>query len=460
MGGTLSSVLPVRSGFRRRVAPDSAANGKHWGHAVSDDLVHWEHWPIALAPTPGGPDKDGCYSGCAVDNDGEPTLVYTGVFPQCACIATSTDGLMTWTKHPANPVIAGPPSGLTVLGFRDHAVWREADGWHQVIGAGIRGVGGTALHYTSPDLVNWVYRGQLLTGNAGHTNAMWECPDFFPLDGRHLLVVSAHPGATAVAYCAGPYVDGTFEGAYRGQVDLGASFYAPQSLLDDQGRRLMWGWLREGRTPAAQQAAGWSGVMSLPRVLSLDGSGRLQSAPAPEFATLRRQHRPFAALDLNGNRSHTLEGAAGTSLELVAEFAPSATGTVGLAVRSSPDGLEQTLSTYNFASDRLALDCQLSSLNLATDRGLSGGPLFRDGNAPLRLHVFLDGSVIEVFANGRAAATRVYPTRPDSVGVRVFGHEPKPSERFATEEDLRLTSLNVWELGAIWDGTEFIPEAA
>ena len=65
---------------------------KHWGHAVSDDLVHWEHWPVALTPTPGGPDKDGCYSGCAVDNDGVPTIVYTGVFPQCACIATSTDG--------------------------------------------------------------------------------------------------------------------------------------------------------------------------------------------------------------------------------------------------------------------------------------------------------------------------------------------------------------------------------
>ncbi|MDE2994105.1 MAG: glycoside hydrolase family 32 protein, partial [Chloroflexota bacterium] len=87
--------------------PDShrAATLKHWGHAVSDDLVHWEHWPVALTPTPGGPDKDGCYSGCAVDNHGVPTLVYTGVFPQCACIATSDDGLVTWTKHPANPVV-------------------------------------------------------------------------------------------------------------------------------------------------------------------------------------------------------------------------------------------------------------------------------------------------------------------------------------------------------------------
>ncbi len=478
-----------------------AATLKHWGHAVSDDLVHWEHWPVALAPTPGGPDKDGCYSGCAVDNNGIPTLIYTGVFPQCTCIATSTDGLVTWTKHPANPVIAAPPAGLAVPGFRDHAVWRDDvpglhspletggadqpssadDGWHQVIGSGIRGVGGTVLHYTSPDLLHWSYRGPLLTGDAELTNAMWECPDFFPLDGltvrsapssapqgleradltghQHVLIVSAHPGATAVVYFVGPYAAGTYDGVYRGRVDLGTCFYAPQSMHDDKGRRLMWGWLREGRPSADQQAAGWSGVLSLPRVLTLDAAGRLQAEPAPELAALRRRRHTFASLDLNGNRSHPLPGVTGASLEMVAEFAPSATGMVGLGVYCSPDGAEQTLITYNFTNDRLGLDCQQSSLDLTTDRRSSGGPLFRDENAPLRLHMFLDGSVLEVFANGRAAAARVYPTRPDSVGIRVFGRPPSPSERSHTPADLRMTSLEAWEMSAIWDGTETIPAA-
>jgi len=91
----------------------------HWGHAVSENLVHWTDLPIALAPTPGGPDADGCWSGCAVDNDGIPTLIYTGVFPQRQCIATSTDDLLTWEKHAGNPVIAAPPEGLDVTGFRD-----------------------------------------------------------------------------------------------------------------------------------------------------------------------------------------------------------------------------------------------------------------------------------------------------------------------------------------------------
>ena len=155
-----------------------------------------------------------------------------------------------------------------------------------------------------------------------------------------------------------------------------------------------------------------------------------------------------------------MAGVTGASLEIIAEFAPSATGKVGLGVYCSPDGAEQTQITYNFVNDRLELDCQQSSLDLTTDRGVSGGPLFRDANAPLRLHVFLDGSVIEVFANGRAAATRVYPTRPDSVGVTVFGSEPRGSELYDTPADLRLTSLEAWEMSAIWDGTESIPGAA
>jgi len=104
----------------------------HWGHAASHDLVHWTHLPIALAPTPDGPDADGCWSGCAVDHDGVPTLVYTGVrstdgrpYRESVCLATSADELQTWTKYAGNPVIPASPEGLEVLGFRDPCVWRE-----------------------------------------------------------------------------------------------------------------------------------------------------------------------------------------------------------------------------------------------------------------------------------------------------------------------------------------------
>src|SRR2546423_3561670 len=115
----------------------------HWGHAASADLVHWRHLPVALAPTPGSADEHGCFSGCAVDNNGVPTLVYTGVRgeEQLPCIATGSDDMLTWQKYPGNPVIAAPPDGIDPLDFRDHSVWWETDAWYQVIGSGIKDLG-------------------------------------------------------------------------------------------------------------------------------------------------------------------------------------------------------------------------------------------------------------------------------------------------------------------------------
>ena len=126
----------------------------HWGHAVSDDLVHWRDLPIALTPTAGGPDKDGCWSGVMVDHAGTPTLLYTGVFPEAQCLATGSEDLITWEKHPANPVLAGPPDHLNVLGFRDPCVWQTNGIWYMTIGTGLRDVGGAVLLYRSTDLIN------------------------------------------------------------------------------------------------------------------------------------------------------------------------------------------------------------------------------------------------------------------------------------------------------------------
>jgi beta-fructofuranosidase len=151
-------------------------------------------------------------------------------------------------------------------------------------------------------------------------------------------------------------------------------------MLDDQGRRLIWGWLREGRSREAQRAAGWSGAISLPRVVSLDAAGRLHSKPAPELQALRGKHFTLAVIPI-------------------------------------ADGEELTRITYSFARDRLQLDCRKSSLDATTERPVTGGPLRLPRGSALRLHIFLDGSTIEVFANGRTAASRVYPTRSDSVGI-------------------------------------------
>ena len=419
----------------------------HWGHAVSDDLVHWEHLPIALAPTPGGPDAEGCYSGCAVDNDGTPTVIYTGIEPERPCLAIGDGYLLTWQKHPGNPVIDAPPDGLEMVGFRDHSIWREGSTWYQVIGAGMKNVGGDAFLYSSEDLREWEYLGSLLAEPLEDRGTMWECPDFFPLGDRHVLLVSRLPHQMGgdiwrarVRCHVGEFQDHKFAPDQSEVLDAGGNFYAPQTMLDDAGRRLMWGWITEGRSREAQRIAGWTGVVSLPRVLELDGSGRLIQAPAAGMETLRKNHRRVEGLDLKtGELSiHDLRG---DSLEVRARFEVADVATFGVLVRCSPDGREQTAIEIDPVEQTLTVDRTKSSLDpealLTKETGSIGTVAAGD---ELELSIFLDKSVIEVFANGAAATSRIYPMRADSLGVSLF----------ATGAGVRLKELDAWELGSIW----------
>lgn len=411
----------------------------HWGHASSPDLVHWTHLPIALAPTPGGPDKDGCFSGCAINHNGVPTLVYTGTMPEVQCLATSSDGLLTWVKHPANPVIAAPPEGTQVTGFRDPCVWREGDDWFMALGSGFQDVGGAVLLYRSADLVAWEYLGPLCTGDKAEMGHIWECPNFFPLGDKHVLIISPVPLKKAT-YFVGDYHDRRFAPASGGDVDAGGHLYAPQVFEDMRGRRILIGWLWEGRSKNAQKEAGWAGVMSLPRVLSLNAGGSLCSAPAPALQTLRGEHRGAQGVVAGAGSEVKLE-AQGDALELEVIIHPGDAALCGLKVRCSPDGAEQTVIGYDRAQGRLFIDRSRSSLSDATDREMYGSALTLAPNEPLRWRVFLDRSVIEVFANDRACLTsRIYPTRADSLGIALFSQGG----------EARLETLNAWQMRSIW----------
>jgi len=426
----------------------------HWGHAVSDDLVHWTDLPLALAPTPGGPDQDGCFSGCAVDNNGIPTLVYTGVRPERQCIATSRDELLTWEKYVGNPVIVAPPQHLEATGFRDPCVWREGDAWHMLIGSGIQGVGGAALLYKSCDLVHWEYMNPILVGDKDEakplrTGTMWECPDFFPLGDKHVLIISAHQDKPLYAlYFVGTYADQRFTPALVRKLDFGDThFYAPRTLLDHRGRRIMWGWISEARSEEAQRAAGWSGVMSLPRVLSMRRDASLGIEPAPEVALLRARHYHLRHVDLTPTSPGILEGLRGDCLEIIVEFEPWHVGDsgvaqqFGIAVRCSPDGAEQTQILYDRHARRLAIDRERASLSRDVDRGRQEGRLEVSAGESLRLHIFVDRSVVEVYANGRACITsRIYPSRADSLGLHPL----------ALGGRIGIGSMDVWQMNSIW----------
>lgn len=403
-----------------------------WGHAVSDDLVNWTHLPIALAPTPGGPDKDGCWTGSAVDNNGVPTIMYTGVHPEVQCVATGGDDLVKWQKHPANPVIAQPPPGLDVTGFRDPCVWREDDAWYVVIGSGIKGEGGAALFYRSPDLISWEYLHPLLVGQKESTGEMWECPDFFPLGDKHVLLVSVL-GTTL--YFIGTYRNHRFYPEIQGNTDFGGSFYAAKSYLDGSGRRILWGWIWEGRNENAVRAAGWAGVMSFPRILGIDGSV-LTMEPAPELLALRGASEKFEDFAVAPGEM-LLDRISGDSLEISAEIDPGSAEEVGLKVFCAPDGSEETIIAFNQAEGRIWVNRERSSLSPDVHRSVNGGPFKLNEGENLNLRVFLDKSVVEVFANRRAClTTRVYPSRRDSVHVKLT----------ASGGTARVSRLEAWKL--------------
>jgi beta-fructofuranosidase len=262
----------------------------HWGHAISSDMIHWRHLPIALSPTPGGPDSEGCFSGSAVNDNGVPTFIFTGVqnappnqvtlhdgndkLRETQLIAVSEDPtLLSWKKLP-EPIIPTPPPNLKVTGFRDPCPWREPDAWYLGVGSGERGVGGCVLLYRSQNLRNWEYLHKLAQGkpngkqaaNPCDSGEMWECPDFFPLDNHHCLLYSTEG---KVFWTTGDYDSKShlYTPTRQGILDHGA-YYAPKSFLAPGNRRILWGWIQETRPEAEFSAAGWAGAMALPRLLT------------------------------------------------------------------------------------------------------------------------------------------------------------------------------------------------
>lgn len=438
--------------------PLAAAHHRiHWGHATSRDLVTWTDEPVALVPGTHGPDRDGCWSGVLVDDGGVPTLVYSGRHgeSELPCVATGSPDLRTWRKDPANPVIAAPPTDDTTA-FRDHCVWRENDRWRQLVGSGIRGAGGTAFLYESDDLRDWRYVGPLLTGDASTgtaadldwTGTMWECVDLFRIDSTDILAFSAWDEGTThhPLYWTGRYEGDTFTPEALHRLDFGQRyFYAPQSTRDALGRRIMFGWLQEGREEDATAEAGWCGVMSLPRTVTLGADGQLVSAPVPELAHLRRDAVRTGPFTVTDGTQLRLDGISGDQLDIETTLRLATGAAARLVVRECADGGERTVievaRTGDSTTATLRLYREASSLDTTVDTEPRYGevPLHGDGTVDLR--VLVDHSALEIFAGGRALTARIYPTRPDALGVAV-----------AATGTVTVERLDVWRMADIFDG--------
>lgn len=419
----------------------------HWGHAVSEDLVSWTDEPIALAPEQGGPDATGVWSGCFVDDDGTPTVMYTGGSgnDQLPCLARATDdALRNWEKASQNPLIQRVPDEVDVLQtidwhreFRDHCVWREDETWYQIIGSGIDGEGGAALLFESDDLIEWEYCHPLLTGDWRRTGQMWECPELLRFDDGAVLHVSDY---SKVVWFVGEYDESRrrFDPDETGLLDHGV-FYAPQSFVDDDGRTVMFGWLKEDRDEGAQWDAGWSGAMSLPRVVSLGDDGSLRYSLPEELESLRQTHHSYTDLTVSPDEPTALSGVEGDTLELKLTADASNVGEFGIVLRETPDGAERTVVRCNVRKRTVTVDRSQSSRSDAANDRPHSMPVSLEPDGTLSLHVYLDRSVLELFANdAQALATRIYPTRADSTGVSLY----------AADTDVSVETLEIWELGA------------
>ena len=391
-----------------------------WAHVVSKDMIHWRQAPTAFYP--GDPyDGRGCWSGCFRIIEGVPTVFYSGRGRNglSLCTATSKD-MVRWSKSEDNPLMT--PQQLR--GNWDHCVWREGDTTLMLTG-GQRG----AELFESKDLRSWTYLHPLLAQDPKRDLTKWDCPHLFKLGGKHVLIVYAHPTRQNI-YFVGRYEDRRFHVETRGNLDVGVNAggtfsAAHPSYRDVSGRQIIVGMMQErGRYEKVGDHRTWSNATSLPRVLTLGDDNHLRYDPVAEIESLRGRHWQFADIGLTADHAHRLAGVSGACLEIQVEIDPGQAGQCRLAVRCGRDGMEQTPIVY---------DAQKQSISL---KGVSDSLVLADGER-LTLRVFVDRSLVEVYANRRRCLSAwTYPHHKDSVHVDLS----------AVGGPARVKSLDVWQM--------------
>ncbi|MHB8862965.1 MAG: GH32 C-terminal domain-containing protein [Pirellulaceae bacterium] len=404
------------------------ARGHNWGHVSSTDMFHWRHHPTGLV--------DGMFSGnCFLNEFGRPTMCYHQVGQGNAMAVAADDELNEWTKLDSNPITPptqpGDPHHDKYRSW-DPFGWLEKDTYYAIFG------GERPAIAKSPDLAGpWQYVGDLMANSVEGVSIDEDvsCADFFPLGNKQMLLCISH--RLGCRYYLGEWKDEAFHPTYHAKMSwVDNSFFAPESLLDDQGRRIMWAWIFDQPEFATRMEYGWSGTMSLPRVLALDEEGLLRMDPPSEIEQLRYNGRTRSPLTIPTDSQLVLDGISGNSLELNLEIVAPNAAQFGVKVCCSPGGEEQTLVYYDAVEKALKVDTNKSSLTEGS-KSIEAGPLELSSTEPLKLRVFVDKSVVEVFANGRQAVMRrIYPSLPESVGVAIFARGG-PAD---------ITSLQAWDM--------------
>ena len=414
----------------------------HWGHVVSKDLLHWNYVPTALAPDEDY-DKFGCFSGSAIElEDGRQLLMYTSVNQekledgtvrdiQTQAVAVG-DG-KDYEKYDKNPVLTAKdlPKGASKVDFRDPKIWKGNDGnFYCVIGSRPADGSGQILLYRSKNGFEWEFV-SILAKNQNRYGKMWECPDFFELDGKYVLLTSPQDmlpeglefhngnGTLCIIGELDPETHTLKEQFCQG-VDYGIDYYAMQTLLAPDGRRIMIAWMQNWDTLAYRcNDSGWFAQMSLPRELSVK-NGRLYQVPIRELNAMRANKVEYNNVVIKDTRL-TLDQIEGRTVDLELVIRPADKDNLYKKFEFCFAENEKYHSTLCFRPDEsvLKIDRKFSG----SERALvhQSSCLVNGDSNELKLRVILDKFSVEVFINdGEQVMSAVILTKQEAKGISFF----------------------------------------
>ncbi|MCT8137129.1 glycoside hydrolase family 32 protein [Anaerobacillus sp. CMMVII] len=420
----------------------------HWGHVKSKDLANWEHLAIALAPSENY-DQDGCFSGSAIEKDGKLYLMYTGNtwtgenrdtdLKQVQCLAVSEDGV-NFQKLDQNPVISDVPEGnINPNHIRDPKVWKNGEHYYCVLGSKTNEETGQILLYRSSNLTDWEFLSIAAKGE-GNFGFMWECPDVFHLDGKDVLVMSPqgvkpegdlYHNLHQSGYVMGTldYDSGILEHGNFELLDYGFDFYAPQTTVDDQGRRIMVAWMAMWESHMPEKEFDWAGAMTLPRELKLE-NGKIISKPVPELKALRGEVVQYENSTLKGEKK--IPGISGNCYELEVIIQAKIATNFGLKLRVDEENDQETVLSYNVKEETLSFNRDKAG---SGPGGIRKAPAqLKDGQ--LHLRIFVDKSSIEVFVHDgeQVITARIYPS------------EQATAVSFFADDEIELVTVKKWDI--------------
>jgi len=398
---------------------------QHWGHAVSDDLVHWRDLPYAIYP---GPERM-CFSGSTLVEEHRVIAFYPGIGAGQMVAIADDPLLLNWDK-------IGPVNS----GHGDAYIWKEGTTYYGLVGRSL---------WASNDLEQWTSLGDFLTHLPFiRPDDDGACPNFEPIGDKHILLFFSHTHGGQ--YFLGDYANRRFKPFAHGRLNHGrvapGGVHAPSSAPDGEG-----GVITIFNINDARYSEHWDQIMSVPQRLTLGEDQTLRIRPVESLAGLRRNHQHVDRTVLPANQEVVLTELRGNTMELKLEIDPKESRWIQLNVLRSPAGEEQTSVTY-FSFEReltywyqtpgeVILDGSRSSiLSDVWLRPPERAVVRRDGK-PLTMRVFIDRSVVEVFVNEQQyLAMRVYPGREDSLGVSLR----------AQGQDAVLNTLDAWQMEPIW----------